>query len=602
MASSQDQIEAAALPATPAKGTGGDPLVGRTIGGNFRVIKLIGAGAMGNVYQAEQKSLGKMVAIKLLHRELMVDEKLIKRFELEAKNASSLNHPNSIQIIDFGRDGDLLYIAMELLPGRDLAHVITQESPLPPSRIVRIMDQVLAALDEAHATTIIHRDLKPSNIMLVSRRGETDSVKVCDFGIAKCQGARDQGASMLTMKGLVCGTPEYMSPEQARGEEVDGRSDLYSAAVILYQMVTGDLPFTASSPVGILSKHLVERPQAPSARKPGLVIPAALESLILRGLEKNPADRPQSATAFRQELRAALSPSQITPAPLMMPLAAQATMPYPIRGVTAPAVAAKLPGSTVKTTSPARSRWLVPVLAVVVLGAVAVVMALPSARRDVVVPPGSAATVTARLAPIPTVNQPDPLAPRKAPEPAPASDGTAAAAPTEPAAPSAGSEPTAPGAAAARERGRRNKRDKGKPTGTAATRLALVTPDAPAQTVLDKPASATAPRPETTAQAVLAPPTATATQSAAVKDPIAASGKDLLLEAEKLLGQGDSGAACAKGEDAKRQGPKAPAVYKFLGKCYNRAGNAQRANENYRRYLELAPDASDGAFIRSIVK
>ncbi|HEY0711400.1 MAG TPA: serine/threonine-protein kinase, partial [Polyangia bacterium] len=208
----------------PLAGSGPDSLllspppavIGRVIGGNFRVLKLIGVGAMGHVFQAEQLSLGKMVALKLLRHELQGDEKLIKRFHLEAKNASSLNHQNSIQIIDFGRDGELLYIAMELLPGVDLGQLILREGPLPLQRLGHIMDQVLAALDEAHAQGIVHRDLKPGNIMLVSRRDEPDFVKVCDFGIAKAQ-TSNEGAG-LTIKGLVCGTPEYMSPEQARGE------------------------------------------------------------------------------------------------------------------------------------------------------------------------------------------------------------------------------------------------------------------------------------------------------------------------------------------------------------------------------------------------
>ena len=163
-----------------------DPMPGRVIGGNFRIEKLIGAGAMGNVYQAEQLSLGKPVAVKVLHHHLHGDERLVARFKREAKSASLLNHPNSIQIIDSGEDADgTLYIAMELLAGRDLAQVIRDDFPLPLPRVGRIMSQVLSALDEAHAQGVIHRDLKPSNIMLIERRGEHDFVKVCDFGIAK---------------------------------------------------------------------------------------------------------------------------------------------------------------------------------------------------------------------------------------------------------------------------------------------------------------------------------------------------------------------------------------------------------------------------------
>src|SRR6185369_11366847 len=169
-----------------------DPLPGRVIAGNFRIDGLIGSGAMGNVYKAEQLSLGKQVAVKVLHPHLMGDEKLVARFKREAKSASLLNHPNSIQIIDSGQDADgTLYIAMELLAGRDLAQVIRDDFPLPLSRVVRVMAQVLSALDEAHTQGVIHRDLKPSNIMLVERRGEKDFVKVCDFGIAKATNPDD---------------------------------------------------------------------------------------------------------------------------------------------------------------------------------------------------------------------------------------------------------------------------------------------------------------------------------------------------------------------------------------------------------------------------
>ena len=260
-----------------------DPLPGRIIAGNFRIDGLIGSGAMGNVYKAEQLSLGKQVAVKVLHPHLMGDEKLVGRFKREAKSASLLNHPNSIQIIDSGQDRDgTLYIAMELLTGRDLAQVIRDDFPLPLPRVVRILSQVLSALEEAHAQRVIHRDLKPSNIMLIQRRDEKDFVKVCDFGIAKATlSEADDRAAMLTIQGLVCGTPEYMAPEQARAEQLDGRADLYAAAVILYQMVTGDIPFRADSPMAIVSRHLVEAPMPPSKRRPDLRLPKIIDDVVL---------------------------------------------------------------------------------------------------------------------------------------------------------------------------------------------------------------------------------------------------------------------------------------------------------------------------------
>jgi len=295
-----------------------DPLPGRVVAGNFRIDQLIGSGAMGNVYKAEQLSLSKAVAIKVLHPHLMGDAKLVGRFKREAKSASLLNHPNSIQIIDSGEDRDgTLYIAMELLTGRDLAQAIRDDFPLPLPRVVRIMSQVLSALEEAHAQGVIHRDLKPSNIMLIERRGEKDFVKVCDYGIAKATlGDGDDRAAMLTIQGLVCGTPEYMAPEQARAEPLDGRADLYATAVILYQLVTGDIPFRADSPMAIVSRHLVEAPVPPSRRRPDLRLPKIIDDIVLRGLEKERDMRYPNAVAFREVLEGVLGATSGPATPL----------------------------------------------------------------------------------------------------------------------------------------------------------------------------------------------------------------------------------------------------------------------------------------------
>jgi tRNA A-37 threonylcarbamoyl transferase component Bud32 len=556
-------------------------VIGRIIGGNFRVLKLIGTGAMGHVFQAEQLSLGKMVALKLLRRELQADEKLTKRFELEAKNASSLDHPNSIQIIDFGRDEDLLYIAMELLPGVDLGQLILREGPLPFSRLGRIMDQVLGALDEAHAHGIVHRDLKPGNIMLVSRRDDPDFVKVCDFGIAKAQ-ASPEGAG-LTLKGLVCGTPEYMSPEQARGEDVDGRSDLYSVGVILYQLVTGELPFSASSPVGILSKHLAEPPMPPSLRKPGLAIPPALESVILHALAKDPIDRPRSAEHLRRALRTAVTGLIDNPATpgsgqraleTYDVLAAQATTPvgmavHPGRGPTEKrALGAKFaPHSFEPTPVPPRRRKWWPALGAVAVVAISLWVARRAphektdrtADRTATLPPTAALTTTAaNKAPAPPATASDPGIPADSP----ALD------------PAATSMPTVTSAQAKDKTPHHPRRPKtGKPTEPEAAQE----PSPGADPVASAPVML--------ARVITRPP------------PV-----DPMKEAERLLGQGDIAGACEKGEDQLLVTPAAAPVYKFLGKCYMRAGQPTKAMANYRRYLELAPNASDAAFIRSIVR
>src|SRR5689334_13006247 len=268
-----------------------DPLIGRLIAQKFRVERMLGAGAMGRVYLAEQTNLGKQVALKVLHSQMAGDAQLAKRFYREAKSASMLSHPNILQIIDFGDDGGLLFIAMELLNGRDLYRVIREEFPFSLERIGHIGGQILGALDEAHAKGVVHRDLKPENVMLLDVRGESDFVKVCDFGIAKVASERDGEGSAITMAGMVCGTPEYMSPEQARGDALDGRSDLYAAAVILYQMVAGDVPFRAESALGVITKHLTEEPRPPSQRRSNVTVPPALEALILRGLRKNKEER-----------------------------------------------------------------------------------------------------------------------------------------------------------------------------------------------------------------------------------------------------------------------------------------------------------------------
>jgi serine/threonine protein kinase len=573
--SSQQGREGIAAAHSAQPGRMGDPHIGRIIGTNFRVLKLIGTGAMGYVYQAEQLSLGKMVALKLLRSELQGDERLLKRFELEARNASRLSHPNSIQIIDFGRDQDLLYIAMELLQGVDLGQLILREGPLPLARIGRIMDQVLGALDEAHAQRIVHRDLKPSNIMLASRRGDPDFVKVCDFGIAKAQTSRE-GVG-LTLKGLVCGTPEYMSPEQARGDEVDGRSDLYAVGVILYQLVTGDLPFTASSPVGILSKHLNDPPVPPSLRRPGLSISTALESIILGALAKDPTRRPQTAEQLRRQLRAVLADLPDRP-PHTGPHApavdrevssAQPTTPVTIaqprlaRSAVAESASAPPLASTTSTMRMRRSGplfWLA--LGLLGVGTGAWFILRPAGVTGPV-SPERPPSVTAPVRPsVPRATEAPP--PERSPS---LPRGTGAASPEPALAPPPAGEPS------------RRRRPSTRPRRV----RAAAAPQA----------AAAAPQ----AVAPLPPPSAEEPPAAPPARP-----PNLFQEAEQLLAQGQIASACEKAEDQKNMTPTASRVFRFLGRCYMRAGQPERAKQNFRRYLELDPAAPDAAFIKSIVK
>jgi eukaryotic-like serine/threonine-protein kinase len=282
-----------------------DPHVGQVVNGKYLVEALIGRGGMGRVYKARHLTLDRPVVLKMLHRGFSADPAVAERFHREAKAASRLDHPNSIAVLDFGQAEDgTLFMAMEYLAGKDLARVIGEEFPLGDARIIRIGAQILSALAEAHARGVVHRDLKPENVMVEPRREEPDFVKVLDFGIAKISGRNEQ---RITQAGLVCGTPEYMSPEQAQGKELDARSDLYSVGVILYQMMAGQLPFESDTPVGFLTKHLAEPPVPPSRRRPDLAVSPALEALVLRALEKSPDARQPSADAMRQELLACAS-------------------------------------------------------------------------------------------------------------------------------------------------------------------------------------------------------------------------------------------------------------------------------------------------------
>jgi serine/threonine-protein kinase len=239
-----------------------DPFVGRELPGGYRVQHLAGIGGMGRVYLAEQTTLGRTVAVKVIHPHLAGDDHAAGRFITEARASCQLHHPNSIAIYDFGRTDDgQLYLVMEYLRGRDLARVADAEGPLPFARIVDIIGQVLGALDEAHEQSIVHRDLKPENIVLEPVRSGRDFVKVVDYGLAKMKEPAPGAAK--TVPGFVCGTPEYMSPEQGRGDKLDGRSDLYSVGVVLYQLLTGRLPFEAETPTRLLLAHLADAPTDP---------------------------------------------------------------------------------------------------------------------------------------------------------------------------------------------------------------------------------------------------------------------------------------------------------------------------------------------------
>jgi len=282
-----------------------EPYLKKTFDDKYLTTRLIGKGGMSRVYEAKHLSLEKTVCIKVLVADVNMMEQLVPRFRREADAICRLNHPNIVQVLDFGQapQTSAPYLVMEYVPGRHLGQFTDEEYPLEEKRIVHVISQTLSALAEAHAAGIIHRDLKPANIIVTPLRTEEDFVKVLDFGIAKI--LDDPGADKLTRTGMLFGTPEYMAPEQARGDEVDHRADIYSIGVILYRMVTGRTPFIAGSPMGTLTKHLTEKPTPPSKLE-GITVSKALEAVIMKALEKDPAKRQANVLAMQKDLQAAV--------------------------------------------------------------------------------------------------------------------------------------------------------------------------------------------------------------------------------------------------------------------------------------------------------
>jgi len=283
-------------------------LQGRVIGGGkYELTDVVGSGSSGVVYRARHTALDRQVAIKILHPLYQVHPSFVGRFEREARATSKLDHEHITRVLDFGREPDgLLYLVMEFVEGETLDALLRREGKLPSGRALDIVAQVLGALSAAHEQGVVHRDVKPENIMIVRDRDERgaprDRVKVCDFGLAKLTSLEESGnaEAKLTQVGTLCGTPQYMSPEQAAGGDVDARADLYACGVILYELVTGEVPFVAESPLALLSKHVFAAPEPPTRKEPSLS--PHVEAVILRALAKDRERRQPSARAFREQL------------------------------------------------------------------------------------------------------------------------------------------------------------------------------------------------------------------------------------------------------------------------------------------------------------
>jgi serine/threonine-protein kinase len=432
------------MPVGDASPPAEDPLVGRVLSERYRILRKIGEGGMGCVYQAEHALIEKKIALKVLFQDLTRRADLVARFLQEAKSASRIGHENVIDISDFGQSPEgLVYIAMEYLDGQDLGRLLKLEKTLDWARARPILMQIAKALRAAHEHGIIHRDMKPENVYLVQREGRPDFVKVLDFGIAKVVTPDEGDAPRLTQTGMIFGTPEYMSPEQAQGHPPDHRVDVYAVGCIMYHMLTGSVPFMADSFMGILTKHLLEPPIPLRKRRPDLDIPADVEAVCLRAMEKDRDKRWPDMDALYRALGAAgglpFEPSSVFVPP-------KASLRYPTLAEANPkvsesrtAIAANVPRGTFEDERPLRAEEshgtgmglkIGALVAGVAIATVVAVMVLRSpSKPESAAAPAAPAPTQAAVAPVPPPSpppapaaelKPAAVAPAAAPKPAPA--------------------------------------------------------------------------------------------------------------------------------------------------------------------------------------
>ena len=280
---------------------------GRSLGGRYELEEELGSGGMATVYKGTDRVLGRTVAVKVLSPTYARDQAFVARFRREAQAAARMNHPGVVNVYDTGSDDGTHFIVMEYVQGRTLAEILKSERRLMPDRAAEIGEDVAAALSFAHGQGIVHRDIKPANIMVTS----TGDVKVMDFGIARALTSGDT----LTQTATVLGTATYLSPEQAQGEPVDARSDIYSLGVVLYEMLTGQPPFAGDSAVSVAYKHVREEPTHPTQLDS--TIPTGIEAVTLKALAKNPENRYQSADEMGADLHRARTGQKVLATPVL---------------------------------------------------------------------------------------------------------------------------------------------------------------------------------------------------------------------------------------------------------------------------------------------
>ncbi len=397
-----------------------DPYIGALLSDRYRILRKLGQGAMGSVYLAEHVLIERQVAVKILSGDVAHSPEAMRRFIQEARSAACIGQENIVEIHDFGEtESDSMYFAMEYLAGQDLAGLVRACAPLPADRVRHVLTQICRALAAAHEKGIVHRDLKPENIILIERDGRPDFVKVLDFGIAKIMSA-EAVPERLTKAGTIIGTPEYMAPEQTRGEATDHRADIYALGCILYEMLTGSVPFLGKTLMEILSKHMFQQPEPPSLRA-RVPVAADLEAICLRAMAKDPAGRFQSMREMLQALEAApvaeaasvAPPAEaVSMAPVVEAAGVAPAAPAPLQAVGPSAVTiTSVPRALTPLPVAPRRRWPAVAIAAAAVGGVALALLIhrggaPGAEHP---PPAEIAQQTSAVAPAP--DQPRPASP-----------------------------------------------------------------------------------------------------------------------------------------------------------------------------------------------